>query len=66
MSTMIFNKRYMILETVATIFLVTRKYVKIPQRLTSDANEHTYGGWRSVLREFNIAQVIGIEKKRLN
>ena len=66
MSTMIFNKRYMILETVATIFLVTRKDVKISQRLTSDANEHTYGGWRSVLREFNIAQVIGIEDKRLN
>ena len=66
MSTMIFNKRYMILETVATIFLVTRKDVKTPQRLTSDANEHTYGCWRSVLREFNIAQVIGIEDKCLN
>ena len=56
----------MVLETVTTIFLVTRKYFKSPRRLTSESNEHTYGGWRSVIIEFNIAQVIGIEKKRLN
>ena len=51
----------MVLETVADIFLVTRKDVKTPRRLTSEANEHTYGGWRSVIREFNISHVIGIE-----
>ena len=65
-SRMIFNKIYTVLEIVATIFLVARKEVKTPQRLTSEANKHTYGGWRGVLREFNIAQVIGIEDTRLN
>ena len=50
----------MVLETVDTIFIVTRKYVKTPRRLTSESNEHTYGSWRSVLREFNIAQAIVI------
>ena len=56
----------MVLETVDTIFLVTIKYVKTPRHLTSEANKHTYGGRKSILREFNITQVIGIEEKRLN
>ena len=43
-STMLFNTISMVLETVATIFLVTRKDVKTPRRLTSEANEHTYVG----------------------
>ena len=49
-----------------TIFLVTRKDVKSPRRLISESNEHTYGVWRSVNREFNIAQAIGIEEERCN
>ena len=49
-SKLIFNKGNMVLETVATIFLVAIKYVKKPRNITSEANEHTYGGWRSVLR----------------
>ena len=49
-----------------TIFLVTRKDVKSPRRLISESNEHTYGVWRSVIIEFNISKVIGIEDNRLN
>ena len=63
---MLFNTISMVLETVATIFLVTREDVKTPRRLTSEANEHTYGSWRIVIREFSIDQVIGIEEKRRN
>ena len=63
---MLFNKINMVSEIVDTNFLVTRKYFKIPRRITSEANGHTYGSCRSVLIEFIIAQVIGIEWKRCN
>ena len=63
---MLFNKRNRVLETFAAIFLVKIKYFKTPQLLTSEANEYTYGNWRNVLREFNIAQVIEIEENRHN
>ena len=56
----------MVLEIVANISLLTRKDVKTTRRLTSDANERTYGVWRSVNREFNIAQAIGIKEERCN
>eukprot|EP00957_Ditylum_brightwellii_P057759 4379009-Ditylum_brightwellii.AAC.1 len=32
----------------------------------SEANEHTFGGWKGVLHEFNLAQLCGIEKKHHN
>ena len=54
------------METIGTIFLVTRKDVQTPCRVTSEANEHTFDGWRRVQREFNLAQVCGIEEKRRN
>ena len=56
----------MIQDTVATIFLVNHSDVKTPWKVTLEANEHTYGGRRRVLREFNMYHVIGIEDKRLN
>ena len=31
-----------------------------PRRLTSECNEHTYGFWRMILREFNVEQLIRI------
>ena len=65
-STIQFNKINMLLETVANIYLFTSKYVKTSRRLTSEANEHTYGSWRIVIREFSIYQVIGIEEKPRN
>ena len=59
-STMMANKRNMILETVGVLFLVTRSDVSQPRRCTSESNEHTYGCWRQILREFNMEQLIRI------
>ena len=59
------NKRNMLLETIACLFLFTRKDVSQGQRLTSEANEHTYGIWRMILREFNIEQLVRIVQKAI-
>ena len=59
------NKRNMLLETVACLFLFTRKDVSQGQRLTSEANEHTFGIWRMILREFNMEQLIRIVQKAI-
>ena len=57
------NKRNMALKTIAVLFLVTRADVFQPRRVTSEANEHTYGLWRMILREFNVEQLIRIIQK---
>jgi len=62
-STMMANKRNMVLETIGVLFLVTRKDVSQPRPCTSESNEHTYGFWRMILREFNMEQVIRIVGK---
>ena len=59
------NKRNMLLETVACLFLFTRRDVSQGQRLTSEANEHTFGIWRMILREFNMEQLIRIVQKAI-
>ena len=64
-STMMPNKCNMVLETVASLFLFTRKDVYQGQRLTSEPNEHTYGIWRMILREFNMEQLIRIVQKAI-
>ena len=53
----------MLLETVACLFLFTRMDVSQGQRLTSEPNEHTYGIWRMILREFNMEQLVRIVQK---
>ena len=58
---MLLNKTKMLLGTVAKIFLVTQSDVQNLRQVTLETNEHNYGGWRYVLREFNMAQVIVIE-----
>ena len=57
------NKRNMMLETVGTVFLVTRYDVKHSRRCTSEGNEHHYGFWRMILQEFNMEQLIRIVMK---
>jgi hypothetical protein len=42
-STMIANKCNMLLESIRIMFLVSRKDVEHPRRITSKCNEHTYG-----------------------
>ena len=59
-STMMANKRNMLMESIGLLFLVTRSDVLHPRRATSECNEHTYGFWRMLLREFNLEQLIRI------
>jgi len=59
-STMLANKRNMLLESIGLLFLFPRSDVLHPRRLTSECNEHTYGFWRMMLREFNVEQIIRI------
>ena len=42
-STMLANKRNMVLETIGLLFLVSRDDVLHPCQTTSEYNEHTYG-----------------------
>ena len=64
-STMLANKRNMLLETVGIMFLVARGDVSHPRRTTSECNEHTYGMWRMALREFNVEQLTRIVQKSM-
>ena len=64
-STMMPNKRNMLLETIACLFLFPCRDVFQGQRLTSEANEHTYGLWRMILCEFNMEQLIRIVQKAI-
>ena len=58
------HKHNMLLETVAFLFLFIRRDVQ-GQRLTSQANEHTFGIWPMILREFNMEQLIHIVQKAI-
>jgi hypothetical protein len=64
-STMIVNKRNMLLDIVGIMFLVARKDVERLRRTTSKCNELTYDMWRMMLREFNVEQLIGIVQKSM-
>jgi len=61
--TMLANKRNMLLETIAILFLVPRSDVCQPRRTTSEPNEHTFSGWRSVKQNFDCSQLEGIQNK---
>jgi hypothetical protein len=65
-TTMLPNKQNMLLESVGLVFLVPRNDVCKPRMLTDECNEHTFGGWRSSKREFNVDQVMLVEEKRRN
>jgi hypothetical protein len=52
------NKRNMLLEGIAILFLCPRADVVQLRRVTSEANEHTYGSLRQLLREFTVEQLI--------
>ncbi len=64
-STMMTNKRNMLLETVGILFLIARDDVFHPRRNTSECNEHTFGMWRTMSSslEFNMDQLICIVQK---
>jgi hypothetical protein len=62
-STMLTNKRNMVLESVAVLFLATRSDVFKLRLCTSEANEHTYGMLRQMCRKFNAEQFIRLVDK---
>ena len=53
----------MILESIGIYFLSLHSNVTHPKLFTSECNEHTFGGWRQIEREFIVQQAIGIEEK---
>ncbi len=59
------NKQNMLLELIGLLFLVPRKDVTQPRRATSECNEHTFGMYHMILREFNMEQFIHIMRKSL-
>ena len=62
---MMTNKRNVLLETVPFMFLVARDDMSQTRRLAEEENEHVYGLWRMVLREFNMEHLIRIVQKRI-
>ena len=54
------NKRNTTMETEAVLFLVSRSDVSQPICCTYDSNEHVYGMWRQILREFNMKDLVQI------
>jgi hypothetical protein len=62
-STMLPNKRNMLLESVAVLFLATHSNVFKLHLCTSEANKHTYGMLRQMCHEFNAEQFIRLVDK---
>ena len=60
MSTMLPNKNNMCFENIGYFFLFKLSNVLEGMCLNSDPNEHTYGMWQMILREFNMEQLIRI------
>ena len=63
MITMLSNKRNMCLETIGDLLLFPLSDVSEGRRFTSNQNEHTYGMWQMILREFNMEQLIRVFQK---
>jgi hypothetical protein len=57
------NLRNELLEVIAVMFLAARSDVSQLRRCTSEANEHTYGHLRQILREFSVEQLIRLVDK---
>ena len=54
------------METVSVMFLHSISDVSQPGLFNSDPNDHVYGIWRQIIREFNMAQLVCIfDKKRI-
>ena len=63
MITMLPNKRNMCLDTIGYLFLFPRSDVSYRRCLNSEPNEHTYGMWRMIFREFNMEHLIRFFQK---
>ena len=65
-SNMSTNRRNLLTETIALVFAMARNDVTKPRMLTTEPNEHTFGGWRSDKREATVQECTEIENKRRN
>ena len=63
---MLTNRRNLITETIALCFAISRNDVLNARYLTTEPNEHTFGGWRSMRREATVKECIQLEDKRRN
>ena len=52
------------METVSVMFLHSISDVSQPGLFNSDPNDHVYGIWRQIIREFNMAQLVCIFDKK--
>eukprot|EP00978_Attheya_sp_CCMP212_P000272 scaffold503_cov71-Attheya_sp.AAC.2 len=57
------NKQNMVAETLAVIFLVSRRDTPNPRHLTSKPAEHTFGSMRVVLREPTVHEMTELVEK---
>ena len=64
-STIMTNKRKLLLETVAFLFLLTRDNISQNRWITSECNKHYHGLWRMIQRVFNMEQLIRILQKSI-
>ena len=64
---MLTNRRNLVSETIALIFLAARDDVCALRLNTTEPNEHIFGGWRGHnpgKREFSVLECCELEEKR--
>ena len=54
----------MVIETVGIIFLMCRNDVVEPRILTEEPEDHVFGNCRMQKREFTVAELITMERRR--
>ena len=63
-STMLANRRNIVTETIAFMFLFIREDIVNARYCTSEPCEHTFAGWRCERCEATVEEALGIEDKR--
>ena len=63
-SNMTINKRNLMTESIALVFAMARVDVVKPRYLTTECNEHIFGGWRGQKREATTQECTELEEKR--
>jgi hypothetical protein len=61
---MLANRRNIVTEAIAFIFLFIHAVMIQPRYATSEPCEHTFGGWRCQKREASVMECIELEGKR--
>ena len=66
LSNVTINRRNLMTETIALVFAMARSDASKPRCLTTECNEHVFGGWRGERREATTQECTEIEQKRRN